>query len=314
MPACRPGSAESAPPALVASRVLADLAALWFEQPSTPRAIVLPIADTVDGAAARQVLAGLHSPTMFRTVALDSAFTAAAPLRAGDGTPAASQPAPGPSPTSLPSSVATEITALRAQRDSVQAMVGPTSPILAKVDGFLLRSMALGLTGPQQRAEIAGGRAAVQGLADAIQTPDRVTITLTARDGKVPLTIRNDTGGRSWPRCTSAAPSSSSRAGARSRSPSPDRPRGSTSPSGPGRRARSRSRWRSPRPTGASRWPRRPTPCAPRRCPGSGSSSRWAPACSSWSGGRGTGGRPGAAPSSSRRRTPPCPVVRPGTK
>jgi hypothetical protein len=186
--------AAGGPPALIASRVLAELAALWFEQPGTRRAVVLPVGTTVDGSAVRQILAGLRAPAVFRPVTVDDAFQDAAPLLARDGKPLRRSLVPGDG-LAIPSTLATEIREGRALRDSVQMMVGPSSPVLAAVDDHLLRSMASRLSGSERRQELQAARDAVQGLADAVQAPDQVTITLTARDGTVPLTIRNDTGG-----------------------------------------------------------------------------------------------------------------------
>jgi hypothetical protein len=74
-------------------------------------------------------------------------------------------------------------------------MVGAASPIVADIDTHLMRAMAAGTTSAQRRDELAGARASVRRFVDAIDTPPTFTITLTARNGTVPLTIRNDTGG-----------------------------------------------------------------------------------------------------------------------
>ncbi len=52
-----------------------------------------------------------------------------------------------------------------------------------------------GLPPPPAVASSAEAQSAVDGLAEAVSSPDEFTITLTAREGTVPLTIRNDTGG-----------------------------------------------------------------------------------------------------------------------
>jgi hypothetical protein len=73
-------------------------------------------------------------------------------------------------------------------------MVGPDGPELAAVDRHLLRATGFGLSGRGRQQELSRARAAVEDVAGAISTPESVTITLTARRGTVPLTIRNDTG------------------------------------------------------------------------------------------------------------------------
>jgi hypothetical protein len=179
-------------PALLADRVLADLATLWFEQPGTRRAVVLPIPQTVDGTAVRQILQGLRQGALFAPVALDQAFTDAAPLTSG-GQLARRSLAPASTAT-IPADLAPEVRSIRATRDSVQGMVGGASPIYADIDAHLLRAIAAGAAPAQRRDQLTGARAAIQRFVDAIDTPPSVTITLTARNGTVPLTIRNDTG------------------------------------------------------------------------------------------------------------------------
>ncbi|HJR25418.1 MAG TPA: DUF6049 family protein, partial [Acidimicrobiales bacterium] len=131
---------------------------------------------------------------LFRPVALDDAFTDAAPLRdrAGDPLRRALDPEDG---TRIDDDVADDIRALRDLRPSVEAMVGPSAPSLAELDAHLLRSQTAGLSDDGRRREIAAADGSVEDLAEAIATPDTATITLTAREGTVPLTIRNDTGG-----------------------------------------------------------------------------------------------------------------------
>jgi hypothetical protein len=180
-------------PALVASRVLADLAMLWFEQPSTPRAVVLPVDATVDGTTVRALLEGLRLADLFRPVPLDDAFATALPLRGTDGATLrrALEPVDVPG---IGTSAASDVADLRVLRGSVQRMVGDDAPLLAELDAHLLRASAFGLDGERRALELEAAEAAVEQLAASIETPEQVTITLTAREGTVPLTIRNTTG------------------------------------------------------------------------------------------------------------------------
>jgi hypothetical protein len=180
-------------PALVASRTFADLAMLWFEQPGTPRAVVLPVDASIDGAAVRALLDGLSSATLFRPVALDDAFATALPLRGSDGETLRRALVPDDAGR-IGTAVASDVTDLRALRGSVQRTVGAAAPILDEIDSHLLRATAVGLDGAARAGEVDAARAAVDGLADGVETPAEVGITLTAREGTVPLTIRNTTG------------------------------------------------------------------------------------------------------------------------
>ena len=182
-------------PALVASRALAELAMLWFEQPGTARAVVVPVGADVDGAAVRAVLDGLRAASLFRTVTARRCLRGrraaggrrrrpAAPVprarRGGEhqrvdhrGPPRAPQP-PGQRRGD----------GRRRHRDRC-----------ATLDAHLLRATGYGLDTGERRAELDAAQKAVDDLAATIGTPETVTITLTAREGTVPLTIRNDSGG-----------------------------------------------------------------------------------------------------------------------
>jgi hypothetical protein len=58
----------------------------------------------------------------------------------------------------------------------------------------LLASEARGLGGGERSAYVAAVRALVRDDVSAISTDPRLTVTLTARDGTIPLTLRNDSG------------------------------------------------------------------------------------------------------------------------
>jgi hypothetical protein len=182
-----------AEPALVASRTLADLAMLWFEQPGTRRAVVVPIDAEVHPAATLAVLQGLRAPALYRTVAVDDAFEEAAPLVDGSGDPVRHRLVPGRT-MSLSASLVDGIRSARALRGSAAGMVGATSPLLTELDDHVLRALARELDATQRHGALDAARGVITRLADAIDTPGQVTITLTAREGTVPLTIRNDTG------------------------------------------------------------------------------------------------------------------------
>lgn len=180
-------------PALLANRVLADLAMLWFERPGTARAAVVPIGTSVDGGVLRPLLEGLRAPTLFRTVALDDAFSDAEPLTTRGGS-VLRREVTADEELELDDEVRRGIAEVRADQASVEGMVGPDSPVLRGLERHALRASALGLGRDQRRAELAAAVDAVEALAAQVTTPEKAAITLTAREGRVPLTIRNDTG------------------------------------------------------------------------------------------------------------------------
>ena len=185
---------EDGAPALIGAHSVAELAMLWFEQPGVARAVVAPVDTSVDPATIAVVLDALRATELFEPVALDDAFAAADPLEDGRGATVRRNLTPDDEGTRLPGGVADAVHGLRADRASVQGMVGPDAPELAAVDRHLLRATAVGLSGRGRQQELSRARAAVEDVAGAISTPESVTITLTARRGTVPLTIRNDTG------------------------------------------------------------------------------------------------------------------------
>jgi hypothetical protein len=179
-------------PALVANRVLAELASLWFEQERTPRGVAIPVGTSVDAATLGALLDGLRAPRLFDAVPVDDLFTRAAPLQTR-GAPLSRALVPDDGP-SLSGSVATRVRSTRALRSSVVTMVRSDAPFLDEVDRHLLRATSVDLDGDEQRAELRAARDAVDRFRGSITTQERFTITLTARAGTVPLTIRNDSG------------------------------------------------------------------------------------------------------------------------
>jgi hypothetical protein len=182
-----------ADPVLLSARVLGDLAMLWFEQPGVARSVVLPLDPTVAPQAVARVLAGLEAPSLFRPVPLDDAFTASPVLEDSRGQPLRRALDPE-DPAEISASTAEAIKVLRTTRASLAGMLGTEGSGLDELDRHLLRTTSTGLDTAGRRRELAKAREAARSVESAISTPDSVDITLTARTGTVPLTIRNDTG------------------------------------------------------------------------------------------------------------------------
>lgn len=180
-----------ASPGLELSRLLAELAVLWFEQPGIERAVVVPVDPSVRGQVVEGLLAGLDGGGIFRAVTLDDAFAAASPLRQPGGEPVDRDLAPG-RPSTLARAVANELSDARALLASFVTLIGPDSPRAEPVANRLLLATARELDDEERRAQLAAARAGVREVVAAISAPAQETITLTARDGTVPLTLRND--------------------------------------------------------------------------------------------------------------------------
>ena len=185
----------SATPGLELSRLLAELAVLWFEQPGIERGVAVPIDPSVRADVLDGLLAALDDSGIFEAVSLDDLFAAASPLRQTGGGLVDRALMPMRT-TAIDRTVARDLRGARALLDSFESLLGPDSPRAEPVAAQLLLATAAELDHDEQRAHLVAARAAVDAVVDAISTPNRETITLTARDGTIPLTVRNDAGVR----------------------------------------------------------------------------------------------------------------------
>lgn len=180
-------------PGLEVSRVLAEIALLWFEQPAVARGVVLPVDLTTRGDVVRGLLEGLANGGMFKGVALDDVFTATRPLRQPGGARVDRALRPG-DPRPISGALGSDLLAARAALASFTGLVGPDSPRAGTVASQLLLTTAAELSRTERQAHLQAASASMAAVSDAIGAPARETITLTARDGNVPLTLRNDSG------------------------------------------------------------------------------------------------------------------------
>ena len=179
---------------LEVSRVLAELAMLWFEQPGIERGVVVPIDLSVRGDVVRGLLDALAREGLFRAVELDELFTDVPPLRQPGGGRVDRPLDPGtPRPISAP--LVRALSDARAAERSFAGLVGAGTERSRLVDAHLLLATASDLSASQRSAHVDAARAAMDEVIEAISAPERGTITLTARDGTVPLTLRNTSGG-----------------------------------------------------------------------------------------------------------------------
>lgn len=178
---------------LEVSRLLAELAMLWFEQPGIPRGVVVPLDPSVRGQVVESLLTGLRAGGMFEAVGIDELFDRAGPLRQPGGGRVDRALVPERADR-ISQSFVTELRAGQALLGSFAQMLGPGSPRAEPVGAQLLVATARGLSDSERRAHVAAARSAIEDVTGAVSAPDHGTITLTARDGKIPLTLRNDSG------------------------------------------------------------------------------------------------------------------------
>jgi hypothetical protein len=73
-------------------------------------------------------------------------------------------------------------------------MVGASSSLHDAPSEQVLVATAAGLQDDDRAAHLDAERAAIAAVEDGVSTPPTFTLTLTAREGTIPLTIRNDSG------------------------------------------------------------------------------------------------------------------------
>ena len=188
------GLGSDASPALEASHLVAELAMLWFEQPGIPRAAVLPIDADVRPEVVTALLAALDGDAMLEAVTVEGAFAAAGPLLQPGGGQVDRALVPS-DPEPIASEVRSGLPAARALLVGLASLLGgadeeATWVPTAAAHLLLATSTALPERAQVEHLEAVG--AAVEQLATAVSVPRRETVTLTARDGTVPLVVRND--------------------------------------------------------------------------------------------------------------------------
>lgn len=181
------------PAGLTVSRILTELAVLWFEQPGIARAAVLPVDESSDPAVVRGLLAGLRDSAILRPVSLDEAFAAAEPLRQPGGGLVDRALVDQPSGGSISRDLAFLLGLQRGRLGSLSGLLG-ASPVISSLEAHLFVAVADGLSPSQRSAHVETVRAAIDEVVGGVTTQARETITLTARDGTVPITLHNDTG------------------------------------------------------------------------------------------------------------------------
>jgi hypothetical protein len=79
----------------------------------------------------------------------------------------------------------------RSQLAAYRSLIGPTNPRFDPFDRLLLVSGASGLDSDERQAYVDAAVAGIDREFAAIETPARQTINLTAREGELPISLRN---------------------------------------------------------------------------------------------------------------------------
>lgn len=194
---------EGTDPVLAAYRLLADLTVIFNDDPDVARrgiALSPPRTWEPDAALLDALLDGLATSPVLRAVTLERFFTDVAVGTTGTGTRAAPlvrkrSAGPGGAPTggTLPAS---SIAAARRRIERFASAIDASDPegaaILDRLDRTLLATASVDLRPGDRARYVAGVNGLVNEQIAGIAMPSNRSITLTAREGEIPVTVRSN--------------------------------------------------------------------------------------------------------------------------
>ncbi len=179
-------------PVLAAHRMLADLAIVYFDRPGRSRSVVAAAPRTWRPTTAflDALLGGLATSPILAGSTLDTAF-ATPPATTASGAPlvrrlAASKPGAATAP-------AAPTRDARRRLVSFSSMLAADNPLDEQLEEFLLVSQSADLGARQRSRYLEGFETQIARELDQIDVPRSRSITLTARNGEIPVTILNKT-------------------------------------------------------------------------------------------------------------------------
>jgi len=181
-------------PELTAYQLLAELAVIEGEAPTSTRGVLIdaPPDWQASGPFLTTLLRGLAHHPLLTPVTLDGLFREVAPARTGgnqSGAPVVRSLTPLPA-TDLGSYPA-DLARVRQKVAGFASMVGSTDPQFASWDQRLLLSGSAALPARTRDAYLSTIEDVIDGQVGLIDAPGRQTVTLTASDGSIPLSLRS---------------------------------------------------------------------------------------------------------------------------
>lgn len=179
-------------PALAAHHLLADLAVLYFDRPGLSRGIAVVPPSTWDAEPrfVDALLQGLSTSPVLSSQTLATMFDAVPPLeQRGVATMRSLEDDAGPSLVPI------DARTVRSTRDRLESLIrvlSPFNPIVEQVDRTLLSSESARLSRGDRRELLAGANDQIEAVLDQVSLPGNRSITLTAREGEIPITISSD--------------------------------------------------------------------------------------------------------------------------
>jgi hypothetical protein len=175
---------------LAAHQLLADLTVLYLDAPQRERAVVMapPRSWRPTRAFLDAALQGLTSSPVLSGMTIGDVFSTIDPATVRRGAPMIRELAPPTRVSSLPA------TRIRDDRNRIEAL-GSTLPVNSPeydaLDRRLLTAESADLTSGARGQRLASLENGLQRMVDAVLVPRSRTLTLTAREGEVPLTFQN---------------------------------------------------------------------------------------------------------------------------
>jgi hypothetical protein len=182
-------------PVLAARHLLADLAVIYFDRPGRPGGVVVapPLRSRLSPAFVEAVLDGLRASPILQGSTLDDIFEGVPPATATAGRrPLVRTLAPPPAPP--PRITAGGVRAARRRLEAFATILPADAPVYDRIDRTLLTSQSSELTPRTRAAYLDGVGDQIDAELAMIQIPRDRTITLTARNGEIPVTINSRTG------------------------------------------------------------------------------------------------------------------------
>lgn len=184
------GSLEG--PAIAAQQVLAEVAAVYFERPGTPRRGLLlapPAGSSIPAGLLDALAEPLAAAPFARTVPVSALprRVSTAPRSVGLDYPTAARR------RELPLTYATMLTGSRRALGSLDGVLAERDDLTARFDRLLLQSASI-----HYRDDLPAGRSLLRAVSstvaevyDAVEVLDSPPVTLTAVEGALPVTVRS---------------------------------------------------------------------------------------------------------------------------
>jgi hypothetical protein len=178
-------------PVLAAHHLIADLAVLQLDAPGVSRGVVIraPADAPTSDELLSTVMVALRSSPLVDAVTLDGLFDSVEPLRDRSG-PVVREVADAATPSfGIPPGA---IDRARARMDGFASIAGTTNPELATLDRLVLVSETSDLRGSARLAYLETVDERIAAITSKVRVLGDRTYRLTAREGKIPLTLVND--------------------------------------------------------------------------------------------------------------------------